>query len=81
MSEKDVYDFIESFYAKQDNRKIRLLDAILLFDLKMSKKRPVSPEAVEEYLRAGKTPAAWEKLNASRKNKDGSYDLDPDFFK
>ena len=78
---KDViFDFVEKFYANKENRKIKLRDAITLSHLEHDKARPIELEHYEAYLRAGKTPEAWEKYRLIEEPGRNPYGLNPILF-
>ena len=80
LNKDGIFDFVEKLYANKDNRKIKLRDAITLSHVKHHNPRPIEYEHYEAYLRAGKTPEAWEKYRLIEEPGRNPYGLNPILF-
>ena len=81
LEEKELCTFIDALYAKPENGQILFRDALILFYMDKFSTTPAATKQLEGYLRAGKTPEAWEKVKIIEEPGKKPYPLNPYAFR
>ena len=81
LTAEETFNFIEKFYATKENRQIKIRDALLIAFLNHQGILPQELEHYVAYLRAGKTPEAWEKVKIVEIPGKKPYEISPHLFR